>query len=298
MAHGTSNMKRNTVNGIYVFHLSTIKHTRPLTIRLARRYRRSSPHLSSRSTFSNWTLLKASFDIRRQKASLANISPTPMRPHDIPLSGVRKSCRRWFLRVFSLSRSIGTPEPVSKGLSGGRYEMGVGRVERVRMGWEVVDATLCCIDMNLYPSGAAGHHSHFSFSHCCVLIDATQSLFLVLPLRPPHRSRVISPRKAPAARGTQPSSKNTSRSADPKSESTPRISRAILSDQRAIGLTIFFFVALAAQVIFKATFGNGDSNTLELFSRVTYLLMRAYRWPQACLDFIKPINGQHQSMPR
>lgn len=60
----------------------------------------------------------------RQKASLANISPTPMRPHDIPLSGVRKSCRRWFLRVFSLSRSIGTPEPVSKGLSGGWYEMG------------------------------------------------------------------------------------------------------------------------------------------------------------------------------
>jgi len=50
-----------------------------------------------------------------------------MRPHDIPLSGVRKSCRRWFLRVFSLSRSIGTPEPVSKGLSGRRYEMGVGR---------------------------------------------------------------------------------------------------------------------------------------------------------------------------
>lgn len=94
------------------------------------------------------------------------------------------------------------------------------------------------------------------------------------------------PRKSSsrAARGTQPSSKNTSRSADPKSESTPRISRAILSDQRAIGLTIFLFVALAAQVIFKATFGNGDSNMHGLFSRVTYLLMRAYRWPQACLD--------------
>lgn len=197
-----------------------------------------------------------------------------MRPHDIPLSGVRKSCRRWFLRVFSLSRSIGTPEPVSKGLLGGWYEMGRREVGRVRMGWEVVDATLCCIDMNLYPSGVAGHHSHFSFSHCCVLIDATRSLFLVLSFAL-RRSRVIPPRKAPAACGTQPSSKNTSRSADPKSESTPRISRAILSDQRAIGLTIFLFVALAAQVIFKATFGNGDSNTLELFSRVTYLLMRA-----------------------
>jgi len=105
-------------------------------------------------------------------------------------------------------------------------------------------------------------------------------------------SRVIPPRKAPAACGTQPSSKNTSRSADPKSESTPRISRAILSDQRAIGLTIFLFVALAAQVIFKATFGNGDSNTLELFSRVTYLLMRAYHWPQACLDFNQTMNDQ------
>lgn len=137
--------------------------------------------------------------------------------------------------------------------------------------------------MNLYPSGAAGHHSHFSFSHYCVLIDATRSLFLVRSSPP----RVIPRRKASAVRGTQPSSKNTSRSADPKSESTPRISRAILSDQRAIGLTIFLFVALAAQVIFKATFGNGDSNTLGFFSRVTYLLMRAYRWPQACLDFIK-----------
>lgn len=149
-----------------------------------------------------------------------------------------------------------------------------------------MDATLCCIDMNLYPSGAAGHHSHFSFSHCCVLIDAARSLFLV-SLFAPRRPRIIPRRKASAVRGTQPSSKNTSRSADPKSESTPRISRAILSDQRAIGLTIFLFVALAAQVIFKATFGNGDSNTLGLFSRVTYLLMRAYRWPQACLDFIK-----------
>lgn len=246
----------------------------------------SSPHLSSRSTFSNWTLLKASFDIHRQKSSLANISPTPMRPHDIPLSGVRKSCRRWFLRVFSLSRSIGTPEPVSKGLLGGWYEMGVGRWDGVRMGWEVVDATLCCIDMNLYPSGAAGHHSHFSFSHCCVLIDATPLSFSRSLVRS-SPSRVIPSRKAPAACGTQPSSKNTSRSADPKSESTPRISRAILSDQRAIGLTIFLFVALAAQVIFKATFGNGDSNTLELFSRVTYLLMRAYHWPQACFDLIK-----------
>jgi len=63
----------------------------------------------------------------RQKVPLANISATPMRPRDILLSGVRKSCRRWFLRVFSPSRSIGTPEPVSKGLSGGQYEMGVGR---------------------------------------------------------------------------------------------------------------------------------------------------------------------------
>lgn len=150
-----------------------------------------------------------------------------------------------------------------------------------------MDATLCCIDMNLYPSGAAGHHSHFSFSHCCVLVDATRSLFPVFLLALLAIPRVSPRRKASAVRGTQPSSKNTSRSADPKSESTPRISRAILSDQRAIGLTIFLFVALAAQVIFKATFGNGDSNTLGLFSRVTYLLMRAYRWPQACLDFIK-----------
>lgn len=148
---------------------------------------------------------------------------------------------------------------------------------------------MCCIDMNLYPSGAAGHHSHFSFSLAGGRSRRRnpRSLFLVLPVRAPPSSRrsfcrprrlVIPPRKAPAAaRGTQPSSKNTSRSADPKSESTPRISRAILSDQRAIGLTIFLFVALAAQVIFKATFGNGDSNMPELFSRVTYLLMRAYR---------------------
>lgn len=99
-----------------------------------------------------------------------------------------------------------------------------------------------------------------------------------------RRSRIRLARKASATKyGTQPSSKNTSRSADPKSESTPRISRAILSDQRAIGLTIFLFVALAAQVIFKATVGNGDSNTLGLFSRVTYLFMRV-SWPQAYLE--------------
>jgi len=70
------------------------------------------------------------------KKSLLPISQ-PMRPRDILLSGVRKSCRRWFLQVFSPSRSIGTPEPVSKGLSGGQYEMG-GRGEGwgrvVRMG--------------------------------------------------------------------------------------------------------------------------------------------------------------------
>lgn len=207
-----------------------------------------------------------------------------MRPHDIPLSGVRKSCRRWFLRVFSLSRSIGTPEPVSKGLSGGWYE----RRREVERG----------------ANGLRSGGRHFVLHrHEFVSLRSCRSPFALLFLsllcshrrnpisfsRFPVRSsppRVIPRRKASAVRGTQPSSKNTSRSADPKSES-PRISRAILSDQRAIGLTIFLFVALAAQVIFKATFGNGDSNTLGFFSRVTYLLMRAYRWPQACLDFIK-----------
>lgn len=173
--------------------------------------------------------------------------------------------------------------------------------------------------MNLYPSGAAGHHSHFSFSltvrampvcarsladaltlrrHSAAPLsfsrtaDPRASLVPPFVLPPSLPPRHPAPEKHPAAaRGTQPSSKNTSRSADPKSESTPRISRAILSDQRAIGLTIFLFVALAAQVIFKATFGNGDSNMPELFSRVTYLLMRAYRWPQACLDH-QTINGR------
>lgn len=152
---------------------------------------------------------------------------------------------------------------------------------------------MCCIDMNLYPSGAAGHHSHFSFSHwrCShrarnpgLFFSRSRSSALSSPSVPSRAVPPLPPKCSSTARGTRPSSKNTSRSADPKSESTPRISRAILSDQRAIGLTIFLFVALAAQVIFKATFGNGDSNMLGLFSRVTYLLMRAYRWPQACLD--------------
>lgn len=160
------------------------------------------PHLSSRSTFSNWTLLKASFDIQQQKASLANISPTPMRPHDIPLSGVRKSCRRWFLRVFSLSRSIGTPEPVSKGLSGGRYEMGVGRwngCEWVEKWWTPLCAasTWICIP----PELPATILTSLSLT---AVFSSTQLRSLFPRCRPlaPRRPASSRPRKAPAARGT------------------------------------------------------------------------------------------------
>jgi len=221
----------------------------------------------------------------RQKVPLANISATPMRPRDILLSGVRKSCRRWFLRVFSPSRSIGTPEPVSKGLSGGQYEMGVGRgANGLRSGGrhfvlhrhEFVSLRSCRPPFSLCLSLTAVFSTPYPTPPYGPTLPP-RSLFLVSPSAPPRPSS--HPEKlAPAARGTEPSSKNTSRPADPKSESTLRISRAILSDQRAIGLTIFLFVALAAQVIFKATFGNGDSNTGSgLFSRVAYLFMRGYR---------------------
>jgi len=54
-------------------------------------------------------------------------SPTCQYLSDIPLSGVRKSCRRWFLQVFSPSRSIGTPEPVSK--------KGLCRLDSMRWAW-------------------------------------------------------------------------------------------------------------------------------------------------------------------
>lgn len=180
-----------------------------------------------------------------------------MYPRDVPLSGARKSCRRWFPGVFRPPRSIGTPGRVSKRRSEngvrwaleswGREVGGVvgrrgGGVARGWIGWEVVDATLCCIDMNLYPSGAG--RSPFSLLFlslaCCfrhgLFPPFLSPFFLLSGLHSPgHHS--FSFGGGPAHTRDSSPCKNTSRPCRTSGGATFRMSRDLSPRQSVVGLT-------------------------------------------------------------